>query len=408
MANPVTTTESSSSANKRRKLHRLFLRHQNQHHNHYHNQNQNQSDNANHEPLIPGLPDHIAQLCLSQVQNPTTLFSVCHSWRRLLYSPSFTPFLSLYALLSPQSQSSTCEFFSFDPISSNWLRLPPPPLPHRHLLLHHHPSFLSWNFPIQSVSAAGKLILLAATTPQLLPALPFPLVFDPISLNWSSGPPLSAPRRWCAAGAVSGSVYVASGVGSHYQIDVARSVEKWDLTQIKTQQYWTKLGCLKDGKLCREAVDGVGWRGKLCMVMVKGDATKGGVVYDVERDVWEEMKEGMIGGWRGPVAAMDEQVIYCVDQVKGVVRKYREESDSWEEIVRSVRLKGAEQMAAGGGRLCMVAGGGKEIVVVDVVAVRPRLWVVDLPVGFEAVAVHVLPRMPHPPAITSSSSSALS
>ncbi|KAK6947295.1 hypothetical protein RJ641_000768 [Dillenia turbinata] len=403
MANPI-STESSSSPNKRRKLHHLHLHHQNQ----IQIQNRNHSDNNDHEPLIPGLPDHIAQICLSRVQNPTTLVSVCQSWRRLLYSPSFPAFLSLYAILSPQSHSSTCEFFSFDPISSNWLRLPPPPLPHRHLLLHHHPSFLSRNFPMQSVFVAGKLILLAATTHQLLPALPFPLVFDPISLNWSSGPPLSAPRRWCAAGAVSSSVYVSSGMGSHYQMDVACSVEKWDLNQIKTHQHWTKLGCLKDGKLCREAVDGVGWRGKLCMVMVKGDATKGGVVYDTERDVWEEMKEGMIGGWRGPAAAMNERVIYCVDQVKGVVRKYCEENDSWEEIVGSERLKGAEQMAAGGGRLCVVTAGGKDIVVVDVVAVRPRLWVVDLPIGFEAVAVHVLPRMPHPPAFASSSSSALS
>uniref|UniRef100_A0A7N0V8G7 F-box domain-containing protein n=1 Tax=Kalanchoe fedtschenkoi TaxID=63787 RepID=A0A7N0V8G7_KALFE len=50
--------------------------------------------------LIPGLPDHVAQLCLSSI-HPTILYSVSHSWRRLLTSSSFPPYLTLYALLSP-------------------------------------------------------------------------------------------------------------------------------------------------------------------------------------------------------------------------------------------------------------------------------------------------------------------
>ena len=155
---------------------------------------------------------------------------------------------------------------------------------------------------------------------------------------------------------------------------------------------WEKKTALKDSRFSREAIDAVGWRGKLCMVNVKGDAAKEGVVYDVEKDVWEVMPEGMLWGWRGPVAAMDEEVMYVVDEVQGTLRKYNAEKDIWEEVMESERLKGAEQVTAEGGRVCVVSGGG--ISVVDLVAAPARLWAVGLPAGFESVAVHVLPRMP--------------
>jgi hypothetical protein len=101
----------------------------------------------------------------------------------------------------------------------------------------------------------------------------------------------------------------------------------------------------------------------------------------------------MIGRWRGPVVAMDEEVMYALHERKGTLRKYDPERDAWDEIVESERLRGAQQMSAAGGKFCVVCGGGNGIVVVDVVALLGRLWGVDLPAGFEAVAVHILPRM---------------
>lgn len=159
---------------------------------------------------------------------------------------------------------------------------------------------------------------------------------------------------------------------------------------------WEKMGALSHEKFCRDAIDAVGWRGKLCMVNVKGDAAKEGVVYDVEGDAWAKMPEGMVGGWRGPAAAMDEETLYVVDESKGVLRKYDSDNDRWEEVLGAEeRLRGAKQMAAAGGRVCVVCEGGSGIVVVDVAASPARLWVVDTPEGLEAVAVHILPRMSH-------------
>ncbi|XAR69932.1 hypothetical protein NMG60_11001706 [Bertholletia excelsa] len=368
----TTAISAAASSSKRRKL--------SSHHQH-------------HQPLLPGLPDHIAQTCLS-VLPPSLLFYVSRSWRRLLYCPSFPPFLSLYAVFFPtQNQTGTSiGLFSFDPISSAWHALPPPPDPPRRPIVR-HPAFLARNLPLQSLSVAGKLVILAATADHFLPAFPHPLVFDPITRKWTFGPRLPNPRRWCATGSSNGIVYVASGIGSNYNQAVARSVEKWAV-QSNSRWKWEKMGELRDGRLSRDAIDAVPWRGKLCMVNVKGDAAKNGVVYDIDRDSWEEMPEGMVAGWRGPAAAMDEETIYVVNETTGTLRRYDAVLDSWELVVGEERLRGAEQMAASKGKVCVVASAG--ILVVDVAASPAKVWQVDTPAGFQAITVHVLPRMSQP------------
>ncbi|KAI3678803.1 hypothetical protein L6452_38106 [Arctium lappa] len=387
MANPPTTSRATTlPAVKRRKL----------------------SDD--HHSLLPPLPDHVAHLCLSLI-SPTTMFSVCRSWRRLLYSSTFPPFRSLYTLSLPTAgggHHQTLKLSSFDPISSKWITVDPPPappLPSLHRLSVRHPSFVSRNLPVQSVSVAGKLVLVAANSGRLVPAFSHPIVFDPLSDSWSSCPPLSAPRRWCAAGASRGTVVVASGIASHYTQTVAHSVEKWVLR--KTEDFdrkrrisdgnWEKMRSLRNAKLCREAIDAVGWRGKLCMVNVKGDYAKEGFVYDVDSDEWVAMAEGMLGGWRGPAAAMEEETLYVVDESRGVLKRYDESVDGWSEVMADERLKGAEHIAAGGGRVCVLCEKKDVgILVVDVVATPPQIWVVEIPAGEQILAVHVLPRMCRP------------
>ncbi|KAK6129804.1 hypothetical protein DH2020_036457 [Rehmannia glutinosa] len=393
MSNPISTTPLEPANPTTRSTAKKLKHHQ-------------ETAEHHHESLLPGLPDHIAQLCLSLVP-PSILYSVCHSWRRLIYSPSFPPFLSLYALIVPTEtqihNSNSVELCSLDPISCKWHLLPPPPSDPPLRFLFRHPSFISRKLPIQSVAVSGNLVVLAATDDSFLPALSKPLIFNPLSRNWEYCPPLSAPRRWCAAGASRGSVYVASGMGSHYNTDVARSIEKLDLEcseksgdERRRRWVWREMGKLKDGKFSRDAIEAVGWRGKLCMVNVKGDAAKEGIIYDVETDCWEEMPEGMLAGWRGPAAAMDEETIYVVDESKGLLKKYDHVNDAWVDVAENYMLKGAQQVAAAGGKVCVLCANGVSITVVDVAAAQPvRLWVVDVPPGIQVVGVHILPRMIH-------------
>ncbi|KAL7150591.1 hypothetical protein ABFS83_05G123600 [Erythranthe nasuta] len=403
MSNPISTTlllPETPIAVKRLKHHRHRHHQEMEEENHHHHQQ------IRHQSLLPGIPDDIAQLCLSLVP-PSILYSVCRSWRRLIYAPSFPPFLSLYAVLLPAEThphaSNSVEFSSFDPISSNWNALPPPPSDPPLRFLFRHPSFISRNLPIQTLAVSGNLVVLAATDDRFLPALPHPLVFNPSSEEWARGPPLSTPRRWCAAGAAGGSIYVASGIGSHYKLDVAQSVERWDFSSSAAAQRrrrrrwaWRKMGRLKGGKFSRDAIDAVGWRGKLCMVNVKGDTAKEGTIYDVETDCWGNMPEGMLAGWRGPAAAMEEETIYVVDESRGSLKRYDHVIDEWVEVVEDSMLKGAQQLAAAGGRVCVLCCDGVRIAVVDVAAPPPiRMWVVDAPPGFQVMGIHILPRLSH-------------
>ncbi|XP_016694497.2 F-box/kelch-repeat protein SKIP25 [Gossypium hirsutum] len=186
---------------------------------------------------------------------------------------------------------------------------------------------------------------------------------------------------------------MASGFGSHYQGDVARSLEQWDLNKKRENWGWENKAGLKDARFSREAVEAVGCRGKLCMVNVKGNALKEGAVYNVGLDKWEDMPVGMVAGWNGPAASMDEDEIYVIDEVKGRLSKYDGEKDCWVKVIELEQLKRAEHIAAGRGKICAVSAKGERIIVVDVRDKPTRFWEVEPPCGLEVVAVHVLPRM---------------
>ncbi|KAI0494008.1 hypothetical protein KFK09_024139 [Dendrobium nobile] len=368
------------------------------------------SDEEEISPLLPGLPDDLALLCLSLVL-PSLLYSVCRSWRRLIYSQSFPPFLSLYAILSKKNTGPNSSFserhddddddpiglYCFDPISASWSQLPsPPPTPPLHSLLINHPSFLSRSLPIQSVATGTHLVLLAGSTVHLSPALPRPLAFHPISRRWIVGPILCHPRRWCAAGSAAGAVYIASGVGSSYRPDVARSAERWEPSCCSASSRWESISPLRDGRFSREAINAVAAGRKLCMVNVQGRALKEGVVYDIEKDVWEDMPLGMLTGWTGPVAApppAEQGDMYVVDEVSGEVRVYKWEEDRWQVVAEATEARqGAVVAAVGGGRMCVAVAGGGAVEVVDVT--RPgKTWSVEVPKGRRVIALHVLPRM---------------
>lgn len=341
---------------------------------------------AQEELLLPGLPDHLAHLCLSSLP-PSLLFSVSRSWRRLLSSPHFPPYPNLYALLSGPDPDPT-SLSSFDPVTCKWAPLPYPPLPS--LPLTRHPSFIARRLPIQSASAAGKLVLVSATAAGLSPAIPRPLVFDPSASRWHLGPAIPSPRRWCAVGSAAGAVYVASGVGSEYSSELARSAEKWDLKRAGSG--WEPLSPLRDGRFSREPIEMVFSNGKLCMVNSRGRGAKEGIIYDVGSNSWGEMPAGLLLGWVGPAAVVEDGgPIFVVDDVSGVLRRYEWENDTWTVVMESEGFKGAVGVAGGGGMVCVTCGGGAAVMVVDVK--RGKVFTVLPPEGRSVVALHVLPRM---------------
>lgn len=366
------------------------------------------------QPLLPGLPDHLAQLCLAPLP-PRLLHAVCRPWRRLLYSPSFPPFLALYAVLDDAAAfaGSGVSFAAYDAVAGRWDELPAPPMPSPPPRLW-HPAFLSRRLPLQSVAAGGRLVLVAGSTRALAPALPRPVVFDPAARSWRLGPRLPfAPRRWCAAGAARGRVFVAGGVGAGYDASDARSGATWDpAADAAAAAAWEPIPPMRDARFSRDAAEAVCAAGKVCMVSLRGRGAKEGAVFDLRAARWEDMPPGMLAGWKGPAAAAaaggdeDETTIFVVDEERGALSAYDWAGDRWRTVVESERLKGAAEMAAGGGRVCVAAQGGDKVLVVDVAPSRsrrwgtpaaaeprPQVWEVEAPPGKRVVALHVLPRM---------------
>ncbi|KAF0903706.1 hypothetical protein E2562_029078 [Oryza meyeriana var. granulata] len=363
------------------------------------------------QPLLPGLPDHLAQLCLSPL-SPRLLHAVCRPWRRLMYTPSFPPFLSLYALLDDADADAGVSFAAYDPLAGRWDALPPPPMPSPPPMLW-LPSFLARRLPLQSVAAAGRLVLVSGSTHSLQPALSRPLVFDPAAPTprWQLGPrmPLS-PRRWCAAGAARGRVFVAGGVGAGYDPAVARSCAVWD--PAAPSAAWEQIPPLRDGRFSRDAAEAVCSGGKVCMVNLRSRGPKEGAVFDLRAGRWEDMPPGMLAGWKGPAAASSPdsgETIYVVDEERGALTAYDWGTDRWKTVAESERLKGAEEMAIAGGRACVVVPGGAKVLIVDITPPKrasprweslppppPRMWEVAAPAGKRVVALHVLPRMTRP------------
>ncbi|KAL6603292.1 hypothetical protein ACP70R_043653 [Stipagrostis hirtigluma subsp. patula] len=362
---------------------------------------ESESQRQQQQPLLPGLPDHLAQLCLAPLP-PRLVHAVCRPWRRLLYSPSFPAFLSLYAVLD-DADGGGVSFSAYDAVAGRWDELPPPPLPSPPPRLW-HPSFLARRLPLQSVAAAGRLVLVAGSTQSLHPALSRPVVFDPAAPapRWRLGPRFpSAPRRWCAAGAARGRVFIAGGVGAGYDAAVARSGAVWD--PAAPAAAWEPLPPLRDGRFSRDAAEAVCSGGKVCMVSLRSRGAKEGAVFDLRAGRWEDMPPGMLAGWKGPAAASPDggETIYVVDEERGALLAYDWAGDRWATVAESERLRGAAEMAAGGGRVCVVAEGGEKVIVVDVMpkatkepaAAAPRMWEVAAPAGKRVVALHVLPRM---------------
>lgn len=132
------------------------------------------------------------------------------------------------------------------------------------------------------------------------------------------------------------------------------------------------------------------------MVNVQGRGVKEGIVYDIEKDKWEEMPVGMLKGWTGPVVgptANGDGCMYVVDEMSGEVRAHKWGEDRWQLVAAASEARqGAVVAAVGGGKMCVAVTRGNAVEVVDVA--RPeKTWSVELPKGGRVIALHVLPRM---------------
>ncbi|KAJ7522048.1 hypothetical protein O6H91_19G081000 [Diphasiastrum complanatum] len=364
--------------------------------------------------LLPGLPDHIATLCLGRVPLQT-LIGVCKGWRKLLYESRYFQALRLslgqancsYPYVLVHRKDGKFSWFAFDPLLSSWHPLPPMPEEVEFQLS--SPGLIGVKHSVQCVSTRTKLIVVAGSKikkvgpserVRLEPALDSPLVFDTKKCKWMRGRPFTVPRRWCACGMVNDKLYLASGCGTEWNSDISRSAEMYDLER----ELWRPINRLASSKFSGEAISAVNLGGKLYMVSGRGVFARVGVIFCPELGQWTEMPCGLRDGWTGQCAASQGR-LYMLDFC-GRLKVYDPVQDRWIVILKDEKLRNFQEMVGAGGKLCghvvkMGSGEGAEPVsllrILDVSSDEFKFFDVEMPEeGDQIVAMQVLERLPIP------------
>ncbi|XP_027179626.1 F-box/kelch-repeat protein SKIP6-like isoform X2 [Coffea eugenioides] len=174
--------------------------------------------------------------------------------------------------------------------------------------------------------------------------------------RWEEGPRMKVGREFAAAGVVDGKIYVLGGCVVDSWARSVNWAEVFDPdtglwapvpSPIEVREKWMHASAVVEGR-------------------VYAMADRGGVVYDVGLGKWGNVSKRLDLGWRGR-AAVVRGVLYCYDYL-GKIRGYDVEEDVWKEL-RGVG-KGLPRFLCGAtmvnfdGRLCVVwegKGSGKEV-----------------------------------------------
>ncbi|XP_056159080.1 F-box/kelch-repeat protein SKIP6 [Syzygium oleosum] len=320
-------------------------------------------------PLIPSLPDDVAVNIIARVprsQHPT-LSLVSKAFRSLLSSPLL--FSARRLLRRTQPSLYLALRHPSSPYRHLWftLHLPPAPDPtspkqqqqqrHRHRRRRLVPIPPVPSPSIGSAFAAvGPLIYVLGGSVNDV-ASPHVWVLDCRFHRWRSGPAMRVGREFAAAGVVGDKLYVMGGCtvdtwsrAAHWAEVLVPGGGSWAAvpsSSLDVREKWMHASAVVDGR-------------------IHAMADRGGVVYDVDKEVWESVDSELNMGWRGRACVVDG-VLYCYDYL-GKIRGFDVKEGVWKE------LKGVESglpkflcgatMANLGGNLVVVwegKGGGKEM-----------------------------------------------
>ncbi|KAH7671761.1 F-box domain-containing protein [Dioscorea alata] len=271
------------------------------------------------DPIIPGLPDDIAEQCLLHLPFPYHALarSVSPAWssavssaarRRSLSPSSSLPYLSVFAFHRP---SLRLRCLAFDPISFRWLPLPPIPLPF---------PLLPSSFAAASLPRSGNLFLIGGMRADTYSPIPTVLSFNASTNAWISAASMPTPRAFFSAATVGDQLVVAGGdLNSVDRYDphmdrwteispMRRSIERYDAAVLGRRLYITG-----------------GWKWPF------EDPPRGGQ-YDVDDDTWQEMKAGMRTGWTGVSVVVDDKLFVVSECGAGRVKAYDEKEDTWRAV----------------------------------------------------------------------------
>ncbi|KAG7994390.1 hypothetical protein I3843_01G056300 [Carya illinoinensis] len=308
-------------------------------------------------PLICGLPDDIALLCLARVPRKyhTLLKCVSKRWRDLVCSEEWHSYRQkhkldetwVYALCRDKFDRACC--YVLDPNSSRRCWKPIEGLPP------HSVKRKGIGFEV-----LGKKVYLLGGCSWSEDATNEVYCYDASMSSWSDAAPLSTARCYFACEVLDEKIYAIGGLDSN-----SSNPHSLDIYDPHTNDWKSQ----SDPKIIPEIEDSI--------VMDRRIYTRSGtsavasdvhaVVYEPSSGRWQHADADLVSGWRGPAVVLDG-TLYVLDQSSGTrLIMWQKETREWVPVGRlSPLLTRPPCQIVAVGKSIFVVGKGLSTVIVDV------------------------------------------
>lgn len=286
-----------------------------------------ENSGRNTQPLIPGLPDEIGELCLLHVPYPyqALVRSVSYSWNKAITDPGFPlckkslslslPHLFVFSFHKPTAR---IQWQALDPRSGRWFVLPPMPCPK---------AVCPQAFACTSLPRQGKLFVLGGMRSDTETPMQSTIMYRASTNQWRLASPMLTPRSFFGSGNVNGKIMAVGGTGANIN-ETMTSVECYD----PESDTWTTAAKLRMG-LARydSAVMGSkmyvteGWTWPFMF------SPRGGV-YDINKDTWNLMSDGMKEGWTGISIVLEGKLFVISEHGDCPMKQYNPDDDTWRYV----------------------------------------------------------------------------
>uniref|UniRef100_A0A1J3G8Y1 F-box protein AFR n=1 Tax=Noccaea caerulescens TaxID=107243 RepID=A0A1J3G8Y1_NOCCA len=284
-------------------------------------QQQQEETRTKSQPLIPGLPNDIAELCLLRLPYPYHALyrSVSSSWNRTITNPRFllskqslsisSPYLFVFAF---NKSTARIQWQALDLSSGRWFVLPPMPN-----------SFANTSSPhalsCASIPRQGKLFVLGGGD-----STRSAVVYTALTNRWSFASPMLSPRTYFVAGNLDGKI-MAVGGSLDGMGEATTAVESYDPesdTWKESEKLPMVLAKYDSAVIGKEMLVTEGWAWPFMFPPM-------GQVYDSNEDTWREMSGGMKEGWTGASVVIRGRLFLISEHGDFPMKVYSSDDDTW-------------------------------------------------------------------------------
>ncbi|ESR63424.1 hypothetical protein CICLE_v10008681mg [Citrus x clementina] len=207
---------------------------------------------------------------------------------------------------------------ALDPRSGRWFVLPPMPCPK---------AVCPQAFACTSLPRQGKLFVLGGMRSDTETPMQSTIMYRATTNQWQLASPMLTPRSFFASGNVNGKIMAVGGTGANIN-ETMTAVECYD----PESDTWTTAAKLRMG-LARydSAVMGSkmyvteGWTWPFMF------SPRGGV-YDINKDTWNLMSDGMKEGWTGISIVLEGKVFVISEHGDCPMKQYNPDDDTWRYV----------------------------------------------------------------------------